>query len=98
MTLTDIMTKDDSQALVGQVLYDQDGDEIGEITGIYLDHGSGRPEWAAVDLGDSVTLVPVATARDDDDGVTVELSRSLVLEAPYRQSGRLAREVTQDDE
>ena len=36
---------------IGRDAYDADGDKIGEITDIYYDDETGRPEWVAVKTG-----------------------------------------------
>jgi sporulation protein YlmC with PRC-barrel domain len=36
---------------LGRVMIDRDGNRIGEITDLYLDNETGRPEWAVVRTG-----------------------------------------------
>ena len=36
---------------IGRDAYDADGDKVGEITDIYYDDATGRPEWVAVKTG-----------------------------------------------
>ena len=36
---------------IGRDAYDADGDKVGEITDIYYDDVTGRPEWVAVKTG-----------------------------------------------
>ena len=55
---------------IGRDAYDADGDKIGEITDIYYDDETGRPEWVAVKtglFGTKHSFVPIhgssATAR-----------------------------------
>ena len=86
------------QALVGQSVVDEHGEEIGRIAGIYLDEGTQQPEWAAVDLGRSgFTVVPLAGATVFGGGVEVAVERQVVAAAPYRHS-RLPRSVSEEEE
>ncbi|HTE68463.1 MAG TPA: PRC-barrel domain-containing protein, partial [Actinomycetes bacterium] len=48
---------------LGRVMVDRDGNRLGEITDIYLDRETERPEWAVVRtglFGMRSTFVPMA--------------------------------------
>lgn len=85
-------------SLVGHVAFDREGDELGEIAGVYLDRQSSQPEWAAVRLvGGGITVVPLADAVVYEDSLEVPFTRQQVAAAPY-QRRRLSRELSEDEE
>jgi hypothetical protein len=52
---------------LGRVMIDRDGNRIGEITDLYLDNETGRPEWAVVRtglFGLRSTFAPLAEATE----------------------------------
>ncbi len=70
---------------LGRVMIDRDGNRIGEITDIYLDNETDRPEWAVVRtglFGLRSTFVPLAEAREVGDELQVPYQRVQVKEAP----------------
>jgi hypothetical protein len=70
---------------VGRVMVDRDGNRLGEITDIYLDGETERPEWAVVRtglFGLRSSFVPLAEASDVDDQIQVLHARGLVKDAP----------------
>lgn len=79
-------------------MYDAEGDEIGEITQIYLDDATGRPEWALVNtglFGTKSTLVPVAQASGESGEIRVNYSKATVKDAPRVDAGQ---ELSQEQE
>jgi uncharacterized protein (TIGR02271 family) len=69
----------------GRTLVDRDGDKIGSISDIYIDEQSGRPEWALVNtglFGTRHSFVPLASATEQGDQVSVPFEKSLVKDAP----------------
>jgi sporulation protein YlmC with PRC-barrel domain len=73
------------RAWLGRVMIDRDGNRIGEITDIYLDNETGRPEWAVVRtglFGLRSTFVPLAEAIETGEQVQVRHQRSNVKDAP----------------
>jgi hypothetical protein len=69
----------------GRVMVDRDGKRLGEITDIYLDRETDRPEWAVVHtglFGLRSTFVPLAEATEVDDQIQVPHQRTLVKDAP----------------
>jgi hypothetical protein len=70
---------------LGRVMVDRDSNKIGEVVDIYLDHETGRPEWAVVRtglFGMRSTFVPLAEAREVGDELQVPHQRLEVKEAP----------------
>jgi gas vesicle protein/sporulation protein YlmC with PRC-barrel domain len=92
------ITMPNPQDLQGQVLYDSNGQEIGQIEGVYLDNDTRRPEWAAVRLGpDALALVPLSDAVPAPGGARVYFDLELVLDAPFQLTA-LDNEVTEETE
>jgi sporulation protein YlmC with PRC-barrel domain len=75
----------DVRAWVGRTMIDRDGKQLGEITDIYLDRETGRPEWAVVRtglFGLRSSFVPLAEANGVEHDVQVPHPRILVKDAP----------------
>jgi uncharacterized protein (TIGR02271 family) len=69
----------------GRTMVDLAGDEIGQITDIYLDDDTGQPEWALVDTGPAGTkaiFVPLSQAQGTGDTVQVPYEKAQVKDAP----------------
>ena len=69
----------------GQTMLDRAGKKIGTIQDIYLVEETDRPEWASVKLGrlkSHTTLVPLAGARPDRDGIRATCDKDAVEDAP----------------
>jgi uncharacterized protein (TIGR02271 family) len=70
--------------------YDVNGDKIGEITDIYYDDETGRPEWVAVNtglFGTKHSFVPihgssVYRADDDSEDLQIAFDKEMVKGAP----------------
>ena len=70
---------------LGRVMVDRDGNRLGEITDIYLDRETDRPEWAVVRtglFGLRSSFVPLAEASEVGDQIQVPHERGLVKDAP----------------
>jgi sporulation protein YlmC with PRC-barrel domain len=70
---------------LGRVMVDRDGKRLGQITDIYLDRETDRPEWAVVHtglFGLRSSFVPLAEASEVDDHIQVPHPRTLVKDAP----------------
>jgi PRC-barrel domain/Domain of unknown function (DUF2382) len=68
-----------------RALIDSDGDKIGEITDIYLDGETDRPDWAVVRtglFGMRSTFVPLAGATEAGDQIHVPYQKAQVKTAP----------------
>ena len=73
------------RAWLGRVMIDRDGHRIGEITDVYLDNETGRPEWAVVRtglFGLRSTFTPLAEATEVGDQVQIRHQRTQVRDAP----------------
>src|SRR5918999_1681757 len=73
------------RAWSGRVMIDRDGNRLGEITDIYLDRETDRPEWAVVRtglFGLRSSFVPLAEATETEDHIQVPHQRTLVKDAP----------------
>jgi hypothetical protein len=69
----------------GSTVVDSTGEELGKITGLYLDGESQRPAWAGVKRGllrGGETIVPLEGAEEVDDTVRIAYDRATVEEAP----------------
>ena len=74
-----------ARAWLGRVVVDRDGDKLGEVTDIYLDNETGRPEWAVVRtglFGLRSSFVPLAEATQDGDQIQVPYQKATVKGAP----------------
>ena len=75
---------------IGRDAYDVAGDKIGEITDIYYDDETGRPEWVGVNtglFGTKHTFVPihgssVYGADDESADLQVAFDKDMVKDAP----------------
>jgi hypothetical protein len=73
------------RAWVGLIMIDRDGKQLGEITDIYLDRETDRPEWAVVRtglFGLRSSFVPLAEATRVEHRIQVPHPRTLVKDAP----------------
>jgi uncharacterized protein (TIGR02271 family) len=71
--------------VIGQDVYDQDGDKIGSASEIYLDDETGQPEWITVRtglFGTKESFVPLRDADLTDDGLRVHVDKDKVKGAP----------------
>ena len=80
-------------AWIGRDAYDNAGEKIGEITDVYYDDSTGRPEWIAVKtglFGSKETFVPIHGSQlhhdpdrdDENDTLRLAFDKSMVKEAP----------------
>ena len=77
----------------GRTLVDRNGERIGEVDFLYVDHESGRPEWAGVLnlhlLGMRPALVPLRRAAVRGREVRVgNVTKEQVRRAPYVEPER----------
>jgi uncharacterized protein (TIGR02271 family) len=82
----------------GTTMVDRDGDKLGTIDAIYLDDGTGQPEWALVYtglFGTKATFVPLAQAQPMGDSVQVPYHKDQVKDAPNMQADG---QLSQDEE
>jgi uncharacterized protein (TIGR02271 family) len=74
-----------------RTVIDRNGEEIGQIDELYLDHQSDEPEWASVHtgwLGTKRSLVPLAGATPKGEDVQVPVSKDQVKGAPNAEPDR----------
>ena len=69
----------------GRTIVGSDGEKIGQISEIYEDSGTGKPEWATVSsglFGTKSNFVPLAGAAPDGEDVRADVSKAQVKDAP----------------
>lgn len=71
--------------LVGLTAYDRDGAKVGSVEQVFLDDGTGKPEWVTVKtgmFGMKETFVPLAGAGHDGEGLHLAYAKDTVKDAP----------------
>ena len=71
--------------VIGQDVYDTEGQKIGSASEVYLDDETGQPEWVTVRtglFGTKETFVPIRDADLTADGVRVAVTKDRVKDAP----------------
>jgi hypothetical protein len=80
----------------GRTMFDRDGSKVGTIEDVFADERTGNPAWVTVSsglFGRKHHFVPIAEAREVEDGVAVPLEGALVKDAPrVDQDGELSAE------
>lgn len=69
----------------GADVIDRDGEKIGTLENVYMDRGSGRPEWFAVKtglFGMKETFVPIEGMKADGDRLRVACTKEMAKDAP----------------
>lgn len=70
---------------VGADVVDETGDRIGELKNVYMDRGTGEPEWLAVAtgfFGRNETFIPIGGADADGSALRVPHGKDFVKDAP----------------
>jgi uncharacterized protein (TIGR02271 family) len=70
---------------IGTDAYDRSGEKIGEITQVYLDNETRRPEWLAIKtgwFGTNVSFAPIVGTSEHQDGVRIDADKDTVKNAP----------------
>jgi len=69
---------------IGADVVANDGDKIGTLKEVYMDRGTGNPEWLLVKTGmlGKSQFVPIAGAGADGDALKVPYAQTLVKDAP----------------
>jgi uncharacterized protein (TIGR02271 family) len=79
--------------LIGQTATDADGDKIGQVGQVYLDEGTGKPEWVTVStgmFGTRQSFAPLYGSSIRGGQLVLAVSRQLVKDAPnIEDDGRL---------
>ncbi|MEV0030073.1 PRC-barrel domain-containing protein [Nocardia sp. NPDC050793] len=74
-------------SVLGNIVYDRDGDKVGKVKRIYVDNASGFPTWVAISTGlfGHDALVPLAGAEHRRERATlqVRVGKEQVKSAPY---------------
>ncbi|MDK3255304.1 PRC and DUF2382 domain-containing protein [Blastococcus capsensis] len=71
--------------VIGQDVYDTEGQKIGSASEVYLDDETGQPEWVTVRtglFGTKESFVPIRDADLTNDGVRVAVTKDRVKDAP----------------
>lgn len=74
-----------AQDLIGNDIYDQEGNRIGRVGNVYVDDSTHQPEWVTVRtgmFGTKESFVPLQGASTSEQGINVEVSRNKIREAP----------------
>ena len=86
----------DPQTLPGTKVVGTGGAKLGEVSGVYLDNETAKPEWAAVTsglFGTHVSLVPLAHAEYDGTELTVPYDKDQLKNAPHHDPGQALSET-----
>ena len=87
---------DSLNRVIGNTVYDNDGDKIGTASEVFLDDQTGNPEWVTVKtglFGSKESFVPIRDANLTEDGLRVPVSKAAVKDAPRIDSdGHLSPE------
>jgi len=76
--------RDVAKGWQGRLVLDQDGERLGECTGIFADAASGATEWLEVAVeGHRRCLLPALNALEVGGQVRVAFGRAAVLAAPH---------------
>ncbi len=70
---------------VGADVVDQENQKIGTLSAVYMDRGTGKPEWMAVKtgmFGMRDTFIPIEGAGSDGDVLKVPFTKGHVKDAP----------------
>jgi uncharacterized protein (TIGR02271 family) len=82
------------QELVGNDVYDTQGEKVGRVATVYVNDSSHQPEWVTVHtglFGHKESFVPLAGARSGRDGLRVGWTKDMIKEAPRIDAdGRLS--------
>lgn len=85
--------------LIGLTATDADGDKVGQVGQVYLDEGTGQPQWVTVStglFGTRQSFAPLDGCSVRDGQLVLAVSRQLVKDAPsIEDDGHLSEaEVT----
>jgi len=89
----------DVAALEGRPVYSSDGASVGEVTAVFLDEETQKPEWLAVRrglLGQKKVLVPIAEIDLRGDGVAVPYTESQIDGAPQAEGDAVSQETERE--
>ncbi len=87
------MAVTDPMAIIGFVVFDRDGEEVGEVEGVFM--GPEEPDWAVLLLPTGrYVLVPLADADIYEDSLDLPFTAAQVHGAPLQQRA-LPEDLTQ---
>ena len=90
------MAVTDPMAIIGFVVFDRDGGEVGEVEGVFM--GPEEPEWAVLLLRTGrYVLVPLVEADIYEDSLDLPFTAAQVRGAPHQQRV-LPEDLTQSQE
>ena len=84
------MITSEPQQLVGVDVLAGDGSKLGRVEEVYLDEGTGKPEWAEIKtgmFGNKRSLVPLAVADSVEEGLRVPFDKDRIKGAPHHDPG-----------
>jgi len=88
--MTSQQTQQSYDGWIGRDAYDRNGDKIGEITDIFYDDKTKRPEWVAIKTGlfKGTAFAPIqgSTLRSNgngNDGLQLNYDKEMVKDAPH---------------
>ncbi len=74
----------------GRNTLDREGQKVGKIDSLYLDHGSGQLEWALVNtgmFGSKRSFVPLRGATMQQEDIRLPYDKKTVKDAPQVETG-----------
>ena len=84
------------QEMYGATVYASDGDKIGSVEEIFVDHETNQPEWIGIGtgiLGTKRVLLPVPGIEPEGDGLRVPYSKDQVKGSPDIDSDEISQET-----
>jgi uncharacterized protein (TIGR02271 family) len=95
-----VITEQQISSVIGSTAIDNDGDKIGNVSEVYLDDQSGRPEWATVKtgmFGTKETFIPLAQAELSGEELRFPYDKQKVKDAPKIEAeGHLSPQEEQE--
>lgn len=75
--------------LLDAAIFDTQGDRIGTVTDVYVDEGSGQPEWLLLDTGffGRGIHVPAHRLMPHEDGYRLPYARDVIESSPEVDAG-----------
>ncbi|WP_051133430.1 PRC-barrel domain-containing protein [Nocardia paucivorans] len=91
-----------TEQIIGDTVYDPNGDKIGKVKRVYVDNMSGELTWAAVSTGlfGTDSLVPLSGAgmrEDKAGGLQVQVPKEAVKSAPRMEGDGLITPEAEDE-
>ena len=80
-----MITHTEVRDLIGADLLDSAGNKVGSIGQIYVDEGTGEPEWVTVNtglFGMNESFVPLAQADRAGNAIRVPYEKATIKDAP----------------